>query len=346
MPAGAGMIPGGGDLEDLVASARHASEGGDTAIALQLYDDAIVQLENSPFYLLLAEALRGKGTVLRETGATDSAYSCYVRSLEVSKKADLVGAKAHALNCLAIIAQRRGDLRETEANYQAASILAEEAADHRLLGMIEQNRGVLAAIRGDTTSARELYRRSFAAFEQAADTQAMSWTLNNLGMLLIRTGDYEGARTALERGLALAKSRNDAVVTSVIRLNIAEMWLAAGEPQQARLACERALSDARARGDSMTVAEALTCRAKIERNLGDFDSALATLRMAQYEAGATQDRLLAAEILREMGEIQRARGRMKAARHAWAKAVETFRIAGADGDADALAVRISILHHN
>jgi tetratricopeptide (TPR) repeat protein len=333
-------------LSERIARARQVWEHGATSVALQEYDDVLAELELYPSDALLAEALRGKGTVLRETGETEAAHSCYVRSAEAAQRSQLPGAHAHALNCLAIVAQRRGDLRETTRLYDNAARLAAEAEDHRLLGMIEQNRGVLASIRGEAETAEALYTKSFDAFKLAGDTQAMSWILNNLGMLLTRTGKFRGARSALERGLRLAIERNDAVVSSVIRLNLAELWLAAGETKKAHAACSRALDDARSRNDHLTMAEALACRAKIERRLGDFESGIATLRIARYEAAGTEDRLLLAEILRELGELEHARGSPSEARQAWKDAVETFRTAGALTDADSLQQRLIQLHRN
>src|SRR4026209_2694306 len=125
----------------LVDLARVAEQQEKTAKAQSFYDDALDQFADDSLDPFLPEVLRWKGTLLRERGETDAAFRCYTKSLE---KATLIGSEtavAHALNCLGTIAQRRGDVKETERLYALASEFAERASDCRLLGMIEQNRG-------------------------------------------------------------------------------------------------------------------------------------------------------------------------------------------------------------
>src|SRR5207237_7821778 len=122
-------------------------------------------------------------------------------------------------------AQRRFDHKECERRYAKASDLASKTGDSRLLGMIEQNRGMLASMRGDYAQAAAFYSNSLGAFEMACDAEPMSWVLNNLVILHTKIRNFEEARGYLERGLAIALNRSDAVVENVIRLNLAEVWL-------------------------------------------------------------------------------------------------------------------------
>jgi tetratricopeptide (TPR) repeat protein len=325
---------------DLVSRARAAEQRGQTARALSLYDDALALLEHDADDPLVADAMRWKGTLLRERGETDGAHRCYAASLELAERTESIGSQAHALNCLAIIAQRRGDTKETERLYFRAADLAQQSGESRLLGMIEQNRGVLANMRGDVADAEQRYSSSLAAFKTANDSQAASWVLNNLGMLYTQGGDHERARSVLEEGLSIARSV-DPAVEGILTLNLAEAWIVAGDLEKADEACVRALDSAQRRGDHLTAAGALKCRARIERERGALDKSMATLRIAIYEAQGTEDRLLHAELLRELGEISRALGNAGGAKSAWREAEEAFRVAGADGDATAMQRRLS-----
>jgi tetratricopeptide (TPR) repeat protein len=327
----------------LAERARAAGDRGASARALALFDDALAELDERGCDPLVADVLRWKGTLLRESGDTTGANRLYLRSLAVAERAALSEAKAHALNCLAIVAQRRGDLREAERHYKNAAELALVIGDHRLLGMIEQNLGVLANMRGDFESAGTSYAKSLGAFERAEDTQAVSWVLNNIGMLHTRRKEYDDARTALERGLEIAVSRGDAVVESIVTLNLAELWIGTGEIDRAAGACARSLENAQHRGDHLTAAEALTCRAKIERERGAFNDGIATLRIARFEAEGSEDPLLQAEILREWGDISRAAGDGSGARSAWSRAAESYHLAGAIHDAAEVEACLSAL---
>src|SRR6266436_3572016 len=125
--------PGEG-ARQLVDRARDAERRGETARSLGLYDDAIKALEREQDAALLADALRWKGTLHREQGETEAAYRCYTQSLIHAEKCGCISCRAHGFNCLAIIAQRRGNLLESEKLYTQAADFAGKAGDVRLLG--------------------------------------------------------------------------------------------------------------------------------------------------------------------------------------------------------------------
>ena len=323
--------PGGS--RRLVEQAREAERRGDTARSLGLYDDAIEVLEREQDLAVLADALRWKGTLHREQGETEAAYQCYHQSLVEAEKCGPISAKAHGLNCLAIIAQRRGNLAESEKLYALAADLAGRAGDVRLLGMIEQNRGVLLNMRGNFVAAEARYSSSLGEFERARDDEAISWVLNNLGMLYTKLGHYQRAIETFERALRIAKTRHDSLVENVLTLNLALVWVASGKLDEAEKACTSSLQSAQARGDHLTIAEALKCRARIERERGAYDASIATLRIGIFEAEGLEDRLLQAELLREFGQTSRALGNAADARLAWREAAESFEGVGAQHEA-------------
>lgn len=312
------------DTRSLVALARDSEERGDTARALDFYDQAIESLRDESDLQLLADVLRWKGTLHREQGETETAFRCYKESLRYAVRCGSVICKAHCYNCLAIIAQRRGDLKECERLYMHAADLAAKAGDIRLLGIIEHNRGVLMNMRGKYPAAEVRYASSLRAFERIRDDQSVSSVLNNLGILYTKLGHYQRAVETLGKGLEIARARNDAVNESILTLTLAEAWVAAGRLDQAEDACALALELARDRGDHLTLAGALKCRARIERERGAFGSSISTLRIGIREAEVLEDRLLQAEMLRELGETSKALGNAADARLAWREAAESF----------------------
>ena len=313
----------------LVEWAKMAERAGDIDKSLALFDDAIALLSQRTDDPFLADVLRWKGTVYREQGETEAAFQCYKKSLALAERIGAIGARAHAFNCLAIVAQRRGDLRESEMEYARASDLAAKAGDDRLLGMIEQNRGVLMNTSGNFAAAELRYFRSLTAFEKAGDEEAMSWVLNNIGILYTKLGHYQRAAETLERGLEIAEQREDSLVESIITLNLAEVWAASGQLDLAEASCRKSLEEARRRNDHLTIAGALKCRARIERERGAFSQSIATLRIGIFEAEGLDDRLLQAEMLREFGQTSRALGNPDEARLAWQEAADSFQDVGA-----------------
>lgn len=313
----------------LVDMARGAEQQGQTDKSLAYFDDAIALFEHETDQPFFADVLRWKGTVFREQGETEAAYRCYKRSLAHAERVGALGAKAHSLNCLAIVAQRRGDLRECETHYALAAEFATKAGDARLLGMIEQNRGVVMNVKGNFAGAEARYATSLAVFEEAGDDEAVSWVLNNMGMLYTKMGHYQFAVETLERGLEIAVKRKDALVESIIALNLAEVWAAVGKLELADASCTKSLEEGRRRNDHLTIAGALKCRARIERERGAFKESMATLRIGIFEAEGLEDRLLQAEMLREFGQTSRALGNSADARLAWQEAAESFHGVGA-----------------
>src|SRR5439155_23335176 len=103
--------------------------------------------------------------------------------------------------------QRRGNLTEGEKLSTQAGEVSETAGDVLLLGMIEQNRGVLFNMRGNFVAAGARYSNSFGAFERANDDEAVCWVLNNLAMLYTKLGHYQRAIETFERALTIARSR-------------------------------------------------------------------------------------------------------------------------------------------
>ena len=94
----------------LAGDARVCGSRGDPQAALELFDRALALLESDPPEPLLADVLRWKGTIHRDRGETYAAQQLYERSLEVAAACGSESARGHALNCLGIIDQRRGDL--------------------------------------------------------------------------------------------------------------------------------------------------------------------------------------------------------------------------------------------
>jgi tetratricopeptide (TPR) repeat protein len=334
-----------GGARALVNLAREAEQRGDVVRSLRFYDEALALLADETDLPLLADALRWKGTIHREQGETELAYRYYKQSLVYAETCDSTAGQAHAYNCLAIIAQRRGNLSECERLYVQASQLAAKAGDVRLLGMIEQNRGVLLNMLGNFAGAEARYASSLSAFESAKDDEAVSWVLNNVGMLYTKLGHYQRATEIFERALGIAKARKDNLVESILVLNLAEVWVAIGKLDQAEDACRRSLESAGHRGDHLTVAGALKCRARIERERGAYDASIATLRIAIFEAEGLEDRLLQAELLREFGQTSRALGNSDEARLAWSEAAESFEDVGALHEAGEINALLASLPH-
>lgn len=281
--------------------------------------------------------------MLRDLGRVDEADQLYADSFNVADRTGAIAAKASALNCRAVIAQRRGDLDEATALYRRAARHAVEGGEIRLAGMIEQNLGVLANIRGDLDGALVRYRAALRAFQEVSDDEAVSWVLNNMGMLLNDLGLPLRAEKSFLQGLEIAHARRDRPMEGVLRANYAESLIMLKRWDEASSQLDQALSIARAGDDLARVGEALKFRGVLERERGDLDSAASLLDAALSIGQDVSDPLLVAESLRERGELRRLKEMANEALDDWEEARRGFRELHATLDADNLTVRMEAL---
>jgi len=192
---------------ELAREGREAETQGALRDSLSKLEAAISLLPESEPSPLRVDVLRWLGTTRRELGQTAAAEFHYQESCALARQLGYEAGEAHALNCLAIIIQRRGDVEGAQGLYRQAARRANSAGEHRLAGMVEQNLGVLANIQGDLDGALVRYRASLRQFEEGEFHEGMSWVLNNLGMLHTDLEKYQEAEQYFLRALEIARDQ-------------------------------------------------------------------------------------------------------------------------------------------
>jgi tetratricopeptide (TPR) repeat protein len=314
---------------DLALAAARGST--DTELVLRSDAEGLALLgvhedDDSP---VLADVLRWQGSVLRDRGQTAEAEALYQRSLRAAQHADYLAGQSHAVNCLGVMAQRRGELNRAGQLFVAAQRMAEGCGDTKLAGMIQQNRGVVADIAGDCQAALAHYTESLKAFEQTNDLRAMTLVLNNLGLLHFKTASYDDARRCYDRALSIARSRADLLSEGVIEENIAELEMQRGNLSAASESIARALEIAILRQDPLRRAAALKLLGTSLRLSGRSREALEPIRGALQICANASDALLEAELHHEAGVAHAECGDHAAAREMWTNALTAFERIGA-----------------
>src|SRR5215467_3665932 len=207
---GGHRIGGAAEARQIAEAARAAGLGDAPDAAAQRLRDALALLGDREVTAAHADVLRWHGTVLNKRGRTSDAEPLYRRSLEVARRLGYHAGVAHALNCLAGLAQRRGNLRHAAHLLSDAALLADAHGELPLLALIHMNLGILADIRGDKESAVGHYRAALSASEAAGDDRQTLWVLVNFGLLLGRQGSFAEAERTVTRGLSLARAQGDA----------------------------------------------------------------------------------------------------------------------------------------
>jgi tetratricopeptide (TPR) repeat protein len=281
------------------------------------------------------------GSVHRDLGDTVDAERSYVESLRVAEVTGALSGQASALNCRAVMAQRRGDLNDAIALYRRAARLATEAGEMRLAGMIEQNLGVLANIRGDLDGALVRYRAALRAFQQVGDDEALSWVLNNMGMLLNDLSLSVRAEKCFMQGLDIARARRDRPMEGILLTNYAEGLIAMQRWDDAEQALAQALFIAREGADTARAAEALKFKGSLERQRGSHAAAARHLAEALTLSRSIDDPLLVAEVLREWGDLRLSEGDVSGAVTDWNEALGGFEKLAAHLDVKAVRARLA-----
>jgi tetratricopeptide (TPR) repeat protein len=313
-----------GEARQLAELARAAGFGDSPDDALEWHREAQAFLESDDETPLLADVLRWQAVVLRDRGRTTEAEPLFARSLEVATRIHYEAGRAHALNQMSSLALRRGDLAAAANTLSDALELARNAGETRLVGMIQQNLGIVADIRGNPAAAIAHYRLALRMLEDANDPQATCWVLNNLGFLLVREDRFAEAHEAFERGLGIARARGDLMSEGILEGNRAELHLVLGELDEAYSGIRRALEIAEQRGDELRRAGALKLLGAYQRLAGRPAEAVDTLRHALTLSAVTEDAVVGAEVLYQFGHALHELGDAESARQAWNAALESF----------------------
>ena len=324
----------------LAHEGREAETRGALGDSLSKLEAAISLLPDSEPSPLRADILRWLGTTRRELGQTAAAEFHYQESRALARKVSYQAGEAHALNCLAIIAQRRGDVERAQGLYRQAARQADGAGEHRLAGMVEQNLGVLANIQGDLDGALVRYRASLRQFEEGGFQEGMSWVLNNLGMLHTDLGKYAEAEQHFLRALEIARNRMDLHTQALVESNLAEVYIELERWTDAERHVSGALAIADERGDPLRRADGLKFLGMIQRAKGELSMATKTLIQSHKLAEESEDVLLAAEAARELGETHAQARQFESAREFFERANELFTETNAGLDATAVQERL------
>lgn len=324
-----GKFPPTAEARRLAELARAAGLGDSPDDALKMHDDALALLGTDEESPLLADVLRWQATVLRDRGRTSEAEPLYRRSLEISERLAYEPGRAHALNNFGALALRRGDINGAANLFTDALLLADRCHETRLVGMLQQNLGIIADIRGNPAAALAHYRVSLRTFEATNDLQPLCWVLNNLGYLQAKEGRHTDALATYRRALSIARSRGDLMSEGILEENLGEMHLGRGEIDEAAAPIARAREVAELRDDDLRLAAALKLQGAYERMANRPAQAVDSLQHALTLSAITEDAFVGAEVLYQFGLALFAVGDHKGALNALHSALDAFERMGA-----------------
>jgi putative nucleotidyltransferase with HDIG domain len=243
----------------------------------------------------------------------DSNYSatidCATAALAVADQAHDDAARGHAINILAIVEWKQGNLDAAEQLYLLARQSADRSGESRLAAMTSSNLGIIANVRGEERKAREYYESSLAHARTAGRADQAITALCNLGQLNTQSGRLEAANRHLAEARELASVIGDRSMLITIEIHIAKLRIKQGNLAGAREACERTRTIIEQIGDSREAGEAEYVYGIVARAGGDALTAEQHFLRAEEIGIGRQDLILQGEIARELSELYRSQGR-------------------------------------
>ena len=303
--------PRSGDAEVLLEQAARAEREGHRAAARQLYEQVLYASSGTLTPARCCAALLGAARTFHMDGHTDAAIDCLAAAEYVATANRSHGALGAVLNARAVIEWQCGNLDEAERLYLAAQGFAEHDDDQRLVAMVAQNRGIVAAVRGEFTRALVHYRSSMEAYRRLGMLPQLCGVLNNIGMVHTDLGQWDEAEKAFRGALDAAKASGDVVTRVLIDVNVAELAIAREDYLTARSVCAASLRRARSLGDTAVEAELLKHLGVVARETGHLAVAERHFDRADALARERQNVLLQAEVARERSDLLTRQGRFR-----------------------------------
>jgi putative nucleotidyltransferase with HDIG domain len=256
-----------------------------------------------------AQLLRFVARTYMHDADYDAAIDCAEAARTVAEQTSDEAARGHAINILAIVQWKQGNLDEAERLYLLARQSADHSGESRLAAMTASNLGIIANVRGEERKARSYYESSLAHARSAGRADQAITALGNLGQLNTQSGHLDVANRHLTEARELATVIGDRSMVVTIELLIAKLRIKQGALEDARMTCERIRGIIEQIGDSREAGDAEHVYGIVARAGGDAVAAEQHFLRAEEIGIARQDMILQGEIARELSELYRAQGR-------------------------------------
>ncbi|HMJ14427.1 MAG TPA: hypothetical protein VK524_23585, partial [Polyangiaceae bacterium] len=187
-----------------------------------------------------AQLLRWIARTFLQDGEYETAADCARAALAVAEQSGDEGARGHAINILAIVEWKQGNLDEAKHLYLLARESAHRSGEARLAVMTATNLGVIANVRGDEREASEYYDLSLSDARTAGLADEVIGTLVNLGLLSMQSNRLAVADRHLSEARELANVIGDRSMLITVELHLAKLRIRQGDSKGARTACDQA----------------------------------------------------------------------------------------------------------
>ena len=292
----------------LIEDARALDKLGRRAEARALYEQALRSI-SSPSPSLASMLMRWIARSYEVDADYKAAEDCAVAAVATAELGDERNALGHALNVLAAVRWRQGDLDHAQQLFHEALERGTSTTDPRLQVDVMTNLGTLASIRGDFREALRFYQDALAHGRLYSLLDNILIALNNLGMANMALGRHDAADDAFTEALTIANALGGLSTRIQLEVNSAALQIEKRDFVEAKRRCDRAMALAEHLDDQRANGEAEKVYGIIARETGDLAAAEEHLTGARAMAAASNDLALEGDTNRELAELYQRLGR-------------------------------------
>ena len=286
----------------LIEEARSLDKLGRRAEARTLYEEALRSV-TTPSPSLASMLLRWIARSYEVDADYQAAEDCAEAAVATAELGDERNALGHALNVLAAVRWRQGDLDHAEQLFHEALERGTSTTDPRLQVDVMTNLGSLASIRGDFREALRYYQDALAHGRLYGLLDNILVALNNLGMANMALGRLDAADDAFNEALTIANALGGLSFRISLEVNCAALQIEKRDFPEAKRRCDRAMALAEHLDDARANGEAEKVYGIIARETGDLAGAEMHLTRARAMAATAIDLALEGDANRELAEL-------------------------------------------
>ena len=295
-------------VDALIEEARALDKLGRRAEARVQYELALRSLA-APSPSLASMLLRWIARTHEVDADYRAAEDCAIAAVATAELGDERNALGHALNVLAAVRWRQGDLDHAEQLFQEALKRGTSATDPRLQVDVMTNLGTMASIRGDFREALRYFQEALAHGRTHSLLDNIVVALNNLGLANMALGRYDAAEDAFAEALTIANALGGLSTRVQLEVNTAALQIEKRDFAEAKRRCDRAMALAEHLDDARANGEASKVYGIIARETDDLVGAETHLVKAREVATAAKDLALEGDTNRELAELYGRLGR-------------------------------------
>ena len=210
---------------------------------------------------------------------------------------------SRALNNVAYISHKNGDIKKALNSYEESLIILQELQDKSGIANTLNNIGFIYKVQGHIQKSLKYHNKSLALQLQVNDKLGMAYTLNEIGMLYESQGDIPKALEYFHKSLKINEEINNQIGIGDALNNIGNVFENQADHGKALEYLKKALKISEKINNKSKIANNLLNIGSIYKSQGDINNSLDCYNNSLKIAEQIQDKGLIAYALHNIGDV-------------------------------------------